>query len=255
MSSNPKVVSKVIFIIGIILLFVSLFMDWYYFQASDSEGNVVIIWSYHLFSDWQTTLPSHTFINELYRPKNASVPLIIPIIMIISLIIGVYGVITQDLEKKDHLSVLRKYAYTNVIVLFFAVFFILIFPSYYLISNELYYPFMSFNDVDLGVQFVYCMGTGYFMQIIAFILIFPYVLFYYQTIRTFEKTKQSPQGYIAQILDHVKEKIDLDRFIAEEKLILERSKSKPDKSHIQDNIKETEIDLIYHKFLESRKGS
>ncbi|MFX1356421.1 MAG: hypothetical protein ACFFA8_03975 [Promethearchaeota archaeon] len=253
MSGNLKAVSKVFFITGIILLFISLFMDWYFFQATDSKGNIVIVWSYYLFYGWQTTLPSNTFINELYLPENVSVPIIIPILMIISLLMGVYGVIAHDLEKKVDFSALRKYAYANLIVLLMTGFFILIFPAYYLISNNLYYPFMNFNDIDLGVHFVYRMGIGYFMQIIAFILIFPFIIFNFQTIRTFEKKKHSPRAYIAQILEQVKETIDLDRFITEEKLILERSKSKIEKSPIQDTIKETEIDHIYHKFLESRK--
>lgn len=248
MDFSLKVGCKINFIIGIVILFISLFMDWYFFQATDSAGNVVILWTYHLLYDWQTNLPANTFINEIYCPQNTTVPLVIPIMMIVSLIIGAYGVLVNDIEKKEDFSTLKKYAYANFMILVLNVFFILIFPLYYIISNGLYYPFMNFNDIDLGVQFTYCIGTGYVMQLVAFTLIFPYTIFYYETIHTFEKSLYSPEIYIQKKLEKIKEPLDLDKFIAEEKLIQE----KVTKHSSQKIIKSNEIDKIYNKFLEAR---
>jgi hypothetical protein len=223
-------------------------MDWYSFRAIDSSGNIVITWIYNLFYDWQTHLPDGTFINEMYRPENASVPLIIPIMLIISLFIGVYGVSVYDIEKKEDFTTMKKYGYTNFIILLLNGFFILVFPIYYLIPNELYYPFMNYNNVELGMQFIYCMGTGYIMQILAFALIFPYAVFYYQTVQTFEKSWQSSHNHMEKVLEKVIEPLDLDKFIREEELVQKRMIQHSG----QNAVNSSEIDEIYHEFLEAR---
>ncbi|MFX0058452.1 MAG: hypothetical protein ACFE8J_09155, partial [Candidatus Heimdallarchaeota archaeon] len=153
MSISLKVGAKVSFIIGIAIIFVSLFMDWYSFRATDSEGYTVIQWSYYLLFDWHTTLSTVTYINDLYRPEYASVPLVIPVMMILSLAIGVYGALIHDIERKSSFSSLKKYVYANFMILILNGFFLIGVPANYLIPNDLYYPFIHFNDVDLGVSF------------------------------------------------------------------------------------------------------
>jgi hypothetical protein len=73
-------------------------------------------------------------------------------------------------------------------------------------------------------------------------LIFPYILFYYQTISTFEQEEHTIEKAIRRCIEEAQEPLDLDKFIAEEEL-----KQKNGQETQQD-----EVELIYSNFQKKR---
>jgi len=49
---------------GVILLFVSLFLEWYSFQVVDINNELIVSWSYNLFSEWTTDFPRGATVND-----------------------------------------------------------------------------------------------------------------------------------------------------------------------------------------------
>lgn len=211
---------KFLYIIGLILLFTSLFLDWYSFQAYTSDHKLIGFWSYNLFTEWSTMISGDQRFNKKIKPNNLSIPIEISILFIFSIIASGYSVLFKDLEQNVELDKLYPYAYLNFLLVSLNIYYIFAFPIFYLLPNKLYFPFLLVEDRDMGVNYYYSIGPGYILQILGFIMIFPYALFYYQTIHNFKTEKQSPKKVIEQYIQNVQEPLDLDRLIAKEELKL-----------------------------------
>jgi hypothetical protein len=88
----------------------------------------------------------------------------------------------------------------------------------------LYFPFLEQNDPFLEVKFLYTVHIGYLIQIFGFILLFPYTIFYYHTLNSFEKESHSPENVINSYLEKIQEPLDFDKYIREEELKLDKQK-------------------------------
>ena len=86
----------------------------------------------------------------------------------------------------------------------------------YLLPNELYFPGLTNVDSDLNYSFSYSISFGYILQLCGFVLIFSYSLYYYMTVAELEKRDNTPQIQIDKIINQVQEKLNLDKYIAEE---------------------------------------
>jgi hypothetical protein len=129
-------------------------------------------------------------------------------------------VIFKNFEEKIEIEKLTFYAYILIFLLTLNLYFIFVFPILYLIPNELYFPFLLIKDKELNVTYYYAIGPGYLLQIVGFILIFPYSLFYYKTVFKFKLEKGSSETLIADLMQRIRYPIDLDELIAKEKLKL-----------------------------------
>ncbi|MHA1437377.1 MAG: hypothetical protein ACTSPD_07340 [Promethearchaeota archaeon] len=218
MDINLKNKFKILFLIGLIILFISLFLDWYYLQIYNNDDQLILSWSYNPFTEWSTNNFKDNGLYSNLKPNDLSFPLIILVIFTISLFFSAFGVIFKDVEENGDLEKLFPYAYINFLVLFLNCYFIFIFPLFYLIPNNLYFPFLISEDVQFEIYFYYSVGLGYFLQIIGFICIFPYSIFYYHTIIQFEIKNSSLSKEIERIIKNAKDPLDLDKFIAEEQL-------------------------------------
>ncbi|GAH14221.1 unnamed protein product, partial [marine sediment metagenome] len=96
---------------------------------------------------------------------------------------------------------------------------IVIFPIIYLIPQELYFPSLVDINNDLAMKLSYSISYGYILQIIGFLLVFPYSLHYYLTVSQFEKQENTPENRISSYIENVQESIDFDKYIAEEESI------------------------------------
>ena len=211
---------KFLYIIGLMLLFTSLFLEWYSFQAYTSANKLIAFWSYNLFFEWSTMISGDQHFNNQIRPNNLSIPIEISILFIFSIIASGYSVLFKDLEQNVELDKLYPYAYLNFLLLSLNMYYIFAFPIFYLLPNKLYFPFLLVKDRESGVNYYYSIGPGYVLQIIGFIMIFPYILFYYITINNFKSEKQSPKNIIERYIQQVQEPLDLDSLIAKEELKL-----------------------------------
>ncbi|MFX0025322.1 MAG: hypothetical protein ACFE8M_02830 [Candidatus Hermodarchaeota archaeon] len=214
-----------LFVIGLVLALISLFLDWYIFQAFNIEGEQVVYWSYSPLFDWYSPIfASGSVFNELYKPQNSAIPFAMTILFIISVFLSIFGVLFKDIEKDHLFQKLRFYAYIHIFTVLFTAFYIFIYPIWYLLPNNLYFPFVEQNDPFLEVQFLYSVHIGYIIQIIGFILLFPYTIFYYHTLNLFEKESQSPENVVKRYLKKIQEPLDFDKYIREEELKLDKQK-------------------------------
>ena len=221
MTINFKSGYKIVFIVGLLLGFASLFLDWYYFQGVSDSGELVIYWVYSALFDWSTTISQGAVINDLFEPKNASLPVGIAIAFLIVIFLSAYSLLFVDEERKDNLPRLKKFGFVNLSLVTLIGFFVLIYPLFFLLPNGLYYPFLMYQDYDLGVIFYYSIGPGYFLQLISFACTFPYAMFNHSVINTFEKEESSAENTINKYIRRVREDLDLDKLISQEEFKLE----------------------------------
>jgi len=217
---------KVLFIIGLIILIISMFLDWYYIQVYDSRGKLIAFWSYNPFTEWTTVSSGGSGYKKISHPKDLLIPLVINAMFIPVVVVCGYCVLFKDIEKKIELEKLQRYAYINLFLVLINCYYIFAFPIFYLFPNHLYFPFITIKDADLNVVYHYSIGPGYFLQVISFIMIFPYAIFYYQTIEKFKTKQHSIKKVIDRYIQTVQESMDLDKLITEEANIIKKSRKK-----------------------------
>jgi hypothetical protein len=236
---------KIIFIIGLLLSFVSVFLDWYYFQGVNDSGEVVTSWVYNALFDWSTAFSQGASINEFYEPKNASLPIAIVIAFLVVVFLSAYSALFLDSERKYNLPRLKNFGFVNLSLLTLIGFFVLIYPLFFLLPNGLYYPFLVYYNYELEITLSYSLGPGYYLQLISFACTFPYAMFNHSIINTFEKEQSSVENKINQYISSTREDLDLDKLIAREEFRLEST---------NDSLKEvsttkSEVEKIYDDFL------
>ena len=247
MSINFKSVYKILFVIGLLLGFASVFLDWYYLQGvSLVSGETVVYWIYNALFDWSSPFSEGALFNEVYQPKNATMPIAIVISFIIILFLSAYSVLFHDVERGDNLMKARKFNFINLSLVTLIGFFVLIFPLFFLLPNSLYYPFLLYYDYELEVIFYFSIGPGYFLQIISFGFTFPYALFNHSVISTFDKEQSSVENTLNRYIGSVREELDLDKLIAREEYELESTNIS------QTEVPRSEVEKIYEEFLTTR---
>ena len=214
--SKPVMYSKIAFLVGAILLFISLFLEWYNFQIFDETNTLIVSWNYNIFFEWDTPFSSGNPINETYRPLKLEVPLAITIIFIVILLCALFVVLFKDIGPTPSATSLRRYSFIPLSLVIITIFYIVLFPIVYLLPKELYFPVLTNKDIDLGYTFTYSISFGYILQLCGFILIFSYSLYYYISITELEKSQSKPHIQIEKVIDHVQEHLDFDHYIAEE---------------------------------------
>ena len=213
---------KLALLMGVIILFISLFLEWYSFQVVDINNEVIASWSYNLFFEWTTNFPEGATVNEEYRPLNLNVPFYITILFIIMLVLSVGVIIIRDINLSKNTTSIRYYSYIFAFLLILTFFYIVLFPSIYLYPNELYYPVLTNIDTELNIVTYYSVGIGYILQLCGFVLIFPYSLYYILSATAFERNRHIPEIQIEKIILEIQEPLDLDEFIAEEELLIKK---------------------------------
>jgi len=209
---------KKICLLGLIFLFASLFFNWYYFQVQDPSQNIIASWYYNIFLDWNTDL-SNSFNNSIklgglsFRTEL----LFINILFVIMIIISAYVILFKDIDSDNDLQKLQKFSYVNFALLIFNGFYIFVFPIYYLYSNNMYFPFLVYVDTSINYSYLYCVGEGYILQLIAFFMIFPYSVFYYRTLINFEMEMHSPEKTINGYIKKMNKPLDLETLITKER--------------------------------------
>ena len=205
---------KNLFFIGLIVLFLSSFFDWYSFSMINSNGETIVKWSYHLFFGWTTPF-SNSSVNNEYRPESSLFPIAINIILIGLIIFSVYIVIFKNIENISSEKNKIIYGYGIMALCILILYYISSFPWY---LGELYYPAINIEDLESGSTFIYTIELGYILQILAFPMIFAYALYYFMTAFKFEKEESTPERIVHDLVLKVQEELDFDKLIAEEEL-------------------------------------
>ncbi len=74
------------FLAGVLLLFMSLFLDWFHLEAY-KDGKQIANWSYNIFTEWSSTKKASGF-NKEARPNNLQVPMAMNILFVTSIFIS-----------------------------------------------------------------------------------------------------------------------------------------------------------------------
>ncbi len=246
MSINIKSGYKIIFLVGLIFSLASVFLDWYYFQGVLDSGATVTSWTYNALLGWSTPFAGGNLFNDHFQPQNATMPVVIAIIFVIVIFLSGYSALFHDVEKGDNLVKVKRFGFITLSLVTLIGFFVSVFPLFFLLPNDLYYPFMVYYDYELELTLYYSLGPGYWLQVISFGCTFPYALFNHSVVNTFEKEQSTPEKMVNAYITNAKEPFDLDRLIAQEELELESSRVKRKKGV------KNEAEFIYEDFLEAR---
>ena len=246
MSINIKSGYKIIFLVGLILGFASVFLDWYYLQGVLDSGATIMSWFYNPLFGWSTPFGEGNMFNESYRPQNATMPVVIVLVLIVAVFLSAYSTLFHDVEKGDNLLKVKRFSFITLLLIVLIGFFVLIFPLFFLLPNNLYYPIMVYYDSVLELTLYYSIGPGYWLQVISFGCTFPYALFNLSVINSFEKEQFAPAEVIKSYIEKMKEGFDLDKFIAQEELEIESIQLK------RNNEPKKEVEQIYEEFLATR---
>jgi len=218
MERSASYVFRLLALVGLIILFFSIFVEWYLFQVYDFHNDLVASWSYYFFTEWQTPFTSSSILNSSMKPDNATIPFIINYILIGGILASGYVILVKNIDNAEAIKNYTKFAYINIFVVLLVGYYVIVSPILYLAPNELYFPFLSIRDYELELFYVYNVGTGYIMQLISFPLIFPYAVFYYKTANAFTQQEREPEKVLQKTIDDSLELVDLDKYIAEEEL-------------------------------------
>ncbi|MFX1502764.1 MAG: hypothetical protein ACFFDH_17515 [Promethearchaeota archaeon] len=209
---------RIVYLIGLIILFLSIFLEWYSFQMFDLENTLLVSWRYYFFSGWQTPFSPDSALNEAMRPENMAIPFLMNILLVIAILVSGYVGLFKHIEEATNIKAYHKYAYMNGFLLLLTLYYIIICPVMYLIPSKLYFPLLSIRDFDGGFVYLYAIGPGYILQLLSFPLLFPYSVFYFKTISTFIQKERTPEKFVQKTIVDSQELLDLDKFIAEEEL-------------------------------------
>ncbi|MFX0004445.1 MAG: hypothetical protein ACFE9C_04745 [Candidatus Hodarchaeota archaeon] len=234
---------RLIYLVGLIMVFLSFFLEWYSFKMVDFENRLLVSWSYYFFTSWQTPFSVESPMNTLMRPDNLPIPFIINIILMIVVIAAGYVVLFKNIDRAKIIKNYNKYAYVNIFLILLIGYYLIICPVVYLFPNELFFPLLSIRDYALEYVYIYAIGPGYILQIISFAFIFPYSVFYYKTTSSFIQQERTPEKLLEKTIQDSQESLDLDKYIAEEQL---------NQGEVV-KILEEEVNTVLTTFMEGRK--
>ncbi len=212
---NFQNIFKITFIIGIIISFFSLFLEYYSYKGFDETGNLILSWNFSFIFNWTTNL-EETGYNDVLRPSDLGIPVEIYIIFILLLVISVFIILFKDILNSKEINKLQPYMYVLFALVLFLGFFIFIIPTFYLISNDLLFPIITYPNEEIGITYIYSVNYGYLFLFLSFIFIFPYVAFYFYTIQNYEIANNDSDKKLNEFLVKENEPFDIDKFIAEE---------------------------------------
>lgn len=245
MKSNLIQGFRVLYLVGLIFLLLSFFLDWYSFQIFDSNKNILVSWNYNVLFEWSTPLSDDFALNRASRPENISVPWVINLIAIISIIVSGYIVLFKNVEQTESTKYLIHFTYVNAFLLLLVLFFLLVFPLLYLLPRALYFPLIYLEDLETGFNYFYSIGFGYLSHIIAFLLIFPYNIFYFRTANQFEKENNTPEMLVKKLIKRTEENLDLDKLIAQEEI----------KSKFKNSNQQHYVDPILNRYIKGAENT
>jgi hypothetical protein len=202
---------KSLFFLGCGICFFSLFLDFYSLRVYNVAGTLISSWDYSLLTGW-------TGSNATYRPPKLGLSIEFLVVYLGVVIVSVIATLLKNIEKTSDLRSFMPYAYLNIFLLLMIGFMIVVFPIFFLLPEELYFPFMIVFDESFNLTFHYAVGVPYYLQMGGFVMVFPYVIFHYHTIRTYILQKDDNTEKIQKLIQEENEYIDFDRYITEEKL-------------------------------------
>lgn len=201
---------KILFIIGLGVIIISLFLDWYIY--SYSIDSYFISWSFNLFDGWRC-LTEQTSVIPALLDMNLMYLMIYLFLFVILTAVFVYFCFNSTLfEKKSYFEKIKSLSYIFLLFLLYNAFILISFFNS-LIEAYLYFPFLELVVIPENSKTIYSLGTGFYFNIISFVLIFPYSVFVFTIPYKFKR--EAPEISIDETVKENSEQIDLDKIIQE----------------------------------------
>jgi hypothetical protein len=211
-------VFKILFGVGLLVLLGSLFLEWYSLRVFDISENLESRVSYYIFFEMSIT-KNEMGIQNIFS-QNTFMPFFLSIAFILSIIMSVFCLIfIQSLKNQ------RSFSTAASLTIIITLYYIIIFPSLYLLPNDLCFPFLKTTEPTLQIQLTYGLGIGYYMQIIGFLLIFPLTVYSFQKPLIKQDQNEEDNNKLEEFLLTNKDNADLRKFIQEEKAELMNERS------------------------------
>lgn len=205
---------RYLFVIGIVIVIFSLFLNYYTIRIYREDGILLVEHSYRLIFGWNHTSGYFSLLLPESLDFSENSTLIFTSILIPTLSLSLYGAFFKDFQDAEDLVRLKFYSYSHLLLLGLVFFILFVYPFNFLISNELYYPFLIIEEIDEVIH--YSVDLGYIAFLCSFICILPYSLIYYVACYKFTIQSQKQQQALAQVKKNLQQEIDLDKYIAEE---------------------------------------
>ncbi len=154
MSINIKSGYKIIFLVGLIFSFASVFLDWYYFQGVLDSGATITSWVYNVLFGWSTPFTEANAFNSHYQPQNATMPVVIAIILVIIIFLSAYSTLFHDVEKGDDLVKVKRFGFITLSLVTLVGFFCLGVPVVFSIAKRLILSFYGLLRLRIRTYFV-----------------------------------------------------------------------------------------------------
>ena len=210
-----------LFLAGGLMLFFSFFLDFYYFEIYIGE-ELISSWIYQPLIGCYSDMSGMS--NSMYHPGEAStIPLLLTLIYMGTIVLSLFGVLFRDIEKKSF-SKGKNYFYVVIYLLILNGFYVFGYPVVYLLPRGYCFPFFEIHTLtngEIALIKLYYIGPGYVLQLIGFLLIFPWVLFQYYIIMHFTAQDKSSEAIRKQLLEKRIRTIDFDKLIATENTRIE----------------------------------
>ncbi|MEJ2252070.1 MAG: hypothetical protein P8Y97_20715 [Candidatus Lokiarchaeota archaeon] len=195
----------------------SCFMDWYTFKIYDMAEGTESILSYHALLGLHIVKEQFK-INNIFS-QNTYMPLFLQVFFI--------GVVFFSLLTLLFLKKIKNqstFLTAEVLVLILNLYYIIVFPSFYVLPNNLYFPFLNLIEPNFQMRLTYNIGLGYLFQVFGFLLIFPLTLYSFQGKIIREKKKEISVN-LKEILMETQDNSDLEKLIDEERTKLMNSRT------------------------------
>ncbi|MBY9003439.1 MAG: hypothetical protein KGD73_05670 [Candidatus Lokiarchaeota archaeon] len=239
---------KLLFIIGLLFTFISLFLEWFFVEVRNESGQLLLESTHAILNGWDTIEYLESNLLNQYIPKITTISPMMSIIQVFLIAGSIIIALFRNPETVTNLETTKSNSYFFLTTIFMIIFMITVFPFTILFPNEFFFPGMVLENGDLSITIYQGIGIGYYFQCMGFILTFPYAFFCYKVATTFEQHSKIPNKSIQ--MQEVKESVNLDQLIAEEDAFMTTRKQEKGQEVVDD-----QIEIAYQQFQSQRKNS
>lgn len=239
---------KLIFIIGLLTTFVSLFLEWFFVEVRNESGQLLLESAHTILNGWITIECLESSFLDQYIPQTNIMPPMMCLLQVFLIVGSIVIALFRNPETTTKLETTKSNSYFYLSTTFMIILMITVFPFIILFPDELYFPGMITENIDFSVAIYQEIGLGYLLQCLGFILTFPYSFFCYKIATNFEQQSKIPNRHFQ--LQQVRESINLDQLIAEEDAFLSSSvnvKKGKEQDGVEQQI-ENQIEIAYQQF-------
>ena len=235
------------FIIGLLITFISLFLEWFSIDVFNETGQKLLESNYLITNGWFNIIYLESSLLDQYVPQNDTLIPMMSFIQIVLLLGSIFLALFKNPETSKILEQTKSNTYFYLSTSFMNLLMIVLFPLTVLFPNQIFFPGMILENNELSIILYQGLGMGYILQCLGFILIFPYSYFCYKVTLIFEQKSLMPNQHIQ--MQQIEQSIDFDKLIAEEDVLINTHNKK-----FESNDVEHQVEIAYQRFQSQRKN-